>query len=116
MDVGTDILNEYVVDYVIDSRFVFCFFPHQLIKEGIKLMIGLFCGGFGDHPSNNRLALIEFSREATGLYAFNRDQRLSTLRTVIDSLFPMYGYTCTERAFALGEVLFGKLYGKFLCY
>ena len=76
------------------------------------MMIDLFCGGFGNKPSNNRLALMEFSRDATGLHAFNRDQSPSTLKMVVDSLFPMYGYTCTEKAFALAEVLFQKDYGK----
>ena len=76
------------------------------------MMIDLFCGGFGNQPSNNRLALMEFSRDATGLHAFNRDQSPSTLKMVVDSLFPMYGYTCTEKAFSLAEVLFQKNYGK----
>ena len=88
---------------------------HQEIKKGIKMMIDLFCGGFGDQPNNNRLALLEFSFDAYGLHAFSRDQRPSTLKAVVDKLFPMFGYTCTEKSFALAEIIFREeQYGTFI--
>ena len=35
----------------------------QLMRDGVDVMVDLFCGGFGPNENNNRLAILLFASE-----------------------------------------------------
>lgn len=40
----------------------------RLMKEGVELMVDLFCGGFGPNAENNRLAVVVFASDIDVVY------------------------------------------------
>ncbi|KAK7108131.1 hypothetical protein V1264_015922 [Littorina saxatilis] len=79
----------------------------DMIKNATKLLVQLFCDGFGNEATDNRLALIQFSSDAVAsYYSFKDNQTNEVLEESIDKLFPMFGYTCTEKALGLATKAF----------
>lgn len=79
----------------------------ELIRQGVAVMIDLFCGGFGMEPSNNRLAVIMFASDIKIIHRFSDDQAPNTLRDVIASMTQPNGNTCTGDALKLAhDVIF----------
>ncbi|KAL8579631.1 hypothetical protein ACOMHN_025583 [Nucella lapillus] len=83
-----------------------------MIQEAVKTMLRLFCGEFGQGLTHNRLAIVQFSSDATALYTFQDDQSPSALALAVDRMYPMYGYTCTEKALDLARRLFDNNSGE----
>nr|KAG5710985.1 hypothetical protein BaRGS_013719 [Batillaria attramentaria] len=83
----------------------------EVMKAGVKLLIDSLCGGFGMSDTNNRLSIIQFSTDRVGVHAFNHDQDPEELKRVVDSLEPLYGFTCTGWALDLAYTAFSAKYG-----
>nr|KAG5703295.1 hypothetical protein BaRGS_025537 [Batillaria attramentaria] len=73
----------------------------QIMKEGIKIMIDLFCGGFGMGPRNNRLAIIQFSSAPIIIHYFSDPQTPKALKDKVGSMVDFGGKTCTGDALVL---------------
>ena len=84
----------------------------EVMKAGVKLLIDTLCGGFGPAPNQNRLSIVQFSSSTQGMLVFSSEQDPDALKAVVDSLRPMYGYTCTGDAFALAYLAFDQKYGE----
>ncbi|KAK7094910.1 sarcoplasmic reticulum histidine-rich calcium-binding protein-like isoform X2 [Littorina saxatilis] len=81
----------------------------ELMREGVDVMVSLFCGGFGSNANNNRLAILVFASEIQVVHRFSDDQSQETLRQVIANMSQPNGNTCTGDALKLArEVLFGQ--------
>lgn len=97
----------------LDAKLTSPFSPFQMIKNATKLLVQLFCDGFGNEATDNRLALIQFSSDAVAsYYSFKDNQTNEVLEESIDKLFPMFGYTCTEKALGLATKAFLPDNGK----
>ncbi|XP_055958033.1 collagen alpha-1(XII) chain [Patella vulgata] len=70
----------------------------ELMKDGLEIMIDLFCGGFGPDKSNNRMAIIQFATNVTIIHEFGDDQDPETLKEKVRKLRHYAGNTCTGDA------------------
>lgn len=68
------------------------------MKDGIKTMIDLFCGGFGAGQSNNRLAIMQFSNAPVVKHYFSDPQTPEALKAKVDQMVDFGGKTCTGDA------------------
>ena len=84
----------------------------EVMKAGVKLLIDTLCGGFGPAPTHNRLSIVQFSSSTLGRLVFSGPQDPDTLKAAVDSLRPMYGYTCTGDALTLAYQAFDQKYGE----
>ena len=84
----------------------------EAMKGGVKLLIDALCGGFGPAPIQHRLSIVQFSTLTRTVHSFQDDQDPATLKAVVDSTRPMYGYTCTGDALQLAFEEFDASKGK----
>ncbi|KAK7108129.1 hypothetical protein V1264_015921 [Littorina saxatilis] len=80
----------------------------KYIKGGLKQMVDLFCGGFGENTTNHRMAIAQFSSDAVGSYSFKAKQSKQDLYDAIDALYPMFAYTCTAEALTFARTVFDE--------
>ncbi|KAK7105861.1 collagen alpha-1(XXI) chain-like isoform X1 [Littorina saxatilis] len=78
----------------------------QNIKNGLKSMLDLFCEGFGNNPTDNRLALMQFSSDPVLTHKLGSSQTIADLKAAVNRLYPMFGYTCTAKALAFARDAF----------
>lgn len=84
------------------------------MKEGVKVLIDVLCGGFGSAATNNRLSIILFSTDSVLSYRFDMDQSPELLKQAVDGLQHMSQFTCTGSALELAYEAFDPKYGKCL--
>ena len=83
------------------------------MKDGIKTMIDLFCGGFGNGESNNRLAILQFSNTPVVMHYFSDSQAPEDLKAKVDQMVDFGGKTCTGDALiAAHDEIFQAARGK----
>lgn len=82
------------------------------MKEGVKVLIDVLCGGFGSAATNNRLSIILFSTDSVLSYRFDMDQSPELLKQAVDGLQHMSQFTCTGSALELAYEAFDPKYGK----
>ncbi|ESO96193.1 hypothetical protein LOTGIDRAFT_160181 [Lottia gigantea] len=70
----------------------------EFMKDGLKVMIDLFCGGFGYAEANNRLAIIQFATNVTIIHKFSDSQDPTSLKQKVTDLRHYAGNTCTGNA------------------
>ncbi|XP_041369654.1 uncharacterized protein LOC121383628 [Gigantopelta aegis] len=75
----------------------------EYMLKGIKLMINLFCGGFGSLKTNNRLAIVQYASrdQMVVVHRFSDNQNPDYLRQVVENMKHLYGNTCTGTALNL---------------
>nr|KAG5706666.1 hypothetical protein BaRGS_005736 [Batillaria attramentaria] len=116
-EVGQDFETDFTRSYiprdlllVIDASGSIEEEDFELIRDGVSVMVDLFCGGFGTGPTNNRLAIIMFASEIKIIHSFNDDQ--SILADVIANMTQPNGNTCTGDALKLAhDVIFTPEHG-----
>ena len=98
---------------VLDSSGSISYDDFEAMKGGVQLLIDALCGGFGPAPNQHRLSIVQFSTFVKTVHTFADDQDPATLKAVVNSTRPMYGYTCTGDALVLAFDEFDASRGKY---